>query len=78
MQSQLVSLVLTRLDYGNATLASVASNQLDRLQSVMAAARLIGSARKSDHFTPLLKDLHWLRVPHRIDIRRRHSSAVYL
>jgi len=47
LQSLVVSLVLTRLDYGNATLAGVASNQLDRLQSVMnAAARLICSARK--------------------------------
>jgi len=60
-------LVLTRPDYGNATLAGVASNQLDRLQSVMnAAARLVCSARKCDHSTPLLQDLHWLRVPQRI------------
>ena len=42
LQSLVVSLVLSRLDYGNATLAGVASNQLDRLQSVMnAAARLV-------------------------------------
>jgi len=40
-------------------LAGVASNQLDRLRSVMnAAARLVCSARKSDHITPLLRDLH--------------------
>jgi len=59
LQSLVVSLVLTRLDYGNATLAGVASNQLDRLQSVMnAAARLVCSARKCDHITPLLQDLH--------------------
>ena len=65
-----VSLVLTRLDYGNATLAGVASDQLDRLQSVMnAAARLVCSARKSDHITPLLRDLHWLRVPRRIEFK---------
>jgi len=42
------ALVSTRLDYGNATLAGVASDQLDRLQSTMnAAARLVCSARKS-------------------------------
>jgi len=64
------SLVFTRLDYGNATLAGVASNQLDRLQSVMnAAARLVCSARKCDHITPLLHDLHWLRVPQRIEFK---------
>ena len=27
------------------------------------------SARKHDHITPLLKDLHWLRVPERINYR---------
>jgi len=63
-------LVFTRLDYSNATLAGVASNQLDRLQSVMnAAARLVCSARKCDHITPLLHDLHWLRVPQRIEFK---------
>jgi len=52
LQSLVVSLVLTRLDYGNATLAGVASNQLDRLQSVMnATARLVSSAWKCDHIT---------------------------
>jgi len=70
LQSLVVSLVLSRLDYGNATLAGVASNQLDRLQSVMnAAARLVCSARKCDHITPLLQDLHWLRVPQRIEFK---------
>jgi len=46
------------------------STQLDRLQSVMnAPARLVCSARKSDHITPLLYDLHWLRVPQRIKFK---------
>jgi len=31
-----------------------------------AAARLIFSARRSNHITPLLHNLHWLRVPQRI------------
>jgi len=70
LQSLVVSLVLTHLDYGNAKLAGMASSQLDRLQSVMnAAARLICSARKCDHITPLLQDLHWLRVPQRIEFK---------
>ena len=43
---------------------------LDRLQSVLnAGARLIFSARWSDHITPLLHDLHWLQVPERIQFR---------
>jgi len=36
--SLVVSLVLSRLDYGYATLAGLPGNQLDRLQSVMNAA----------------------------------------
>ena len=36
---------------------------LRRLQSVLnAAARLVFSARRSDHTTPLLRELHWLKI----------------
>ena len=70
LQSLVVSLVLTRLDYGCATLAGCPANLLDKLQSVMnAAARLVCSARKFDHVTPLLRELYWLRVPERITFR---------
>ena len=63
-------MVLTRLDYGSSTLAGLSNQLIDRLQSVLhAAARLIHSARKYDHITPLLRDLHWLRVPERIAFR---------
>jgi len=35
-----------------------------RLQSVLTAtARLIFTARRTDQISPLLRDLHWLRVP---------------
>ena len=68
--SLVVSLVLVRLDYGNATLAGLPATQLDRLQSVLnASARLVFSARKYDHITPLLRELHWLRVPERVQFR---------
>ena len=68
--SLVVSLVLTRLDYGCTTLVGLPASLLDRLQSVLnAAARLVNSARKFDHVTPLLRDLHWLRVPERICFR---------
>jgi hypothetical protein len=64
------SLVISRLDYSGATLAGLPAVQLSRLQSVLnAAARLVFAARKSDHVTPLLQQLHWLRVPERIDFR---------
>ena len=77
LQSLVVSLVLTRLDYGNASLADLFSTLLDRLQSVLnAAARLIFSARKHDHISPLLNDLHWLWVPQRTEFKL--AVLVYL
>jgi len=62
-----IVLVLSKLDYGCATLAGLPATLLDRLQSVLnAAVRLIYVWRKYDHVTPLLRELHWLRVPKRI------------
>ena len=59
LRSLVASLVISRLDYGCAVLAGLPGHQLDRLQSVLnAAARLILSARKYDHVTPLLRELH--------------------
>jgi hypothetical protein len=70
LQSLVQSLVISRLDYGGATLAGLPAVQLNRLQSVLnAAARLVFAVRKFDHVTPLLRQLHWLRVPERIDFR---------
>ena len=63
--SLVVSMVLTRLDYGSAALAGLPGQLLNKLQSVLnAAARLVCSARKYDHITPLLSDLHWLPRDH--------------
>jgi len=68
--SLVTSLVLSRVDYGNATLVGLPARQLCRLQSVLhAAARIVFSARKYDHVTPLLRELHWLRVPERITFK---------
>jgi len=64
MLSMVVSLVLQRLDFGNATLVGLPAYQLSRLsQSVLnVAARLVFSRSKYDHVTPLLHELHWLSV----------------
>ena len=57
MLSMVVSLVLQRLDFGNATLVGLPAYQLNRLQSVLnAAARLVLSRSKYDHVTPLLQE----------------------
>jgi len=55
--SLVTSLILTRLDYGSATLSGVPGDLLNRLQSVLnAAARLVSHTRKYDHVTHLLRD----------------------
>jgi hypothetical protein len=57
MQSLVVALVLTRLDFGKATLAGLANQSLVKLQLVLnAAARLIFLSRKFDHVTLLLRE----------------------
>jgi len=58
-QSLMVSLVLTKLDYGNAMLTGLPAYQYRRLQSVLnAAAKLIYRRRRFDHVTSLLQELH--------------------
>jgi hypothetical protein len=59
--------VTSRLDYCNSLLCGIPHHQLDRIQAVQnAAARLVTRSRKFDHVTPVLKNLHWLRIEYRI------------
>jgi len=51
-------------------LVGVSGTLLRRLQSVLnAAARIVFPARSSDHITPLLWELHWLKITERIQFR---------
>jgi len=62
--------VLTRLDYGNATLSGLPAYLLNRLQSVLnASARLIAGLRRSVHITDALASFHWLRAAERIKFK---------
>ena len=50
----------------------ISGQLLQLLQSKFnAAASLVFSARKSEHITPLLRELYWSRVPERIHFRLR-------
>jgi len=61
------ALVITKC---NSVLVGTSGYLQDRLQSVLnAAARLVYSRRMSGHTTSLLRELHWLRVPARIQFR---------
>ena len=83
LQSLVVALVLSRFDYGSTVHFGLPQQLVDKLQSVQnAAARLIHAARRRDRISPLLQDLHWLRVADRITFRLAvltyrclHSSA---
>jgi len=56
-----------RLDCCNSLLAGVSNQLLQRLQVVQnAAVRLVTGARRSEHMSPILHDLHWLPVRQRI------------
>ena len=57
-----------RLDYCNSLLYGVTDNVMRRVQSLQnAAARLITGARRRDHITPVLCQLHWLPVRWRVE-----------
>jgi len=57
-------------DYCNSVLFRLPVNLIQRLQSVQnAVARLIFRIRRSEHITPALVSLHWLRVPERISFK---------
>jgi len=61
---------ITKLDFCCSALTGVSGLLMQRLQSVLnAASRLVFSVRRSEHTAPLLRELHWLKVPERIQYR---------
>jgi len=61
--------ISSRLDYCNSFLYGISSTLLRRLQSIQnAAARLVTGAKKFDHITPVLRELHWQPIRQRTRI----------
>ena len=61
------ALVTSRLDYGNALLQGLPQVLIERLQRIQnCAARLTTRSRKSEHITPVLRELHWLPLKYRL------------
>ena len=59
-----------RLDYCNSLLFGVTESLVQRLQADQnAAARLVSGTRRSEHITPVLRQLHWLPVRQRIEFK---------
>ena len=64
------SIVSTRLDYCNSLLFGTSTRNLQRLQRVQnALARVVSGTRRRDHISPVLRELHWLPVPLRIEYK---------
>ena len=60
----------SRLDYCNSLLYGIGEGLMDRLQRVQnAAARLVSGAKKHDHITPIMVDLHWLPIRRRVTFK---------
>ena len=71
-----VQLILTKLDYCNSLLTNVIGRTLHHYHDVLnAAARLISGSMTYEHITPVLKSLHWLKIPYRIT--HKISSIIY-
>ena len=62
--------ICSRLDYCNSLYAGISGQLFQRLQAVQnATARLVTGARKFDHVTPVLRELHWLPVRQRVTFK---------
>jgi uncharacterized protein involved in tolerance to divalent cations len=65
-----ISFIHSKLDYCNSLYINLPSHFINRLQLIKnAAARAVTHTRKSAHITPILKSLHWLKVPQRIHFK---------
>src|SRR6218665_3361283 len=61
------SIVHSKLDDCNSLFYSINSSQIKRPQTIQnALARAVTKTHKHHHITPVLKSLHWLKIPQRI------------
>ena len=61
------ALITTRLEFCNSILYNLPNNKIERLQRMQnQAARMLTRSHRRNHITPVLRELHWLRISDRI------------
>jgi hypothetical protein len=69
-QRLVAALITSKMDYANGLYANLPATTMRPLQLCQNyAARVIKKARKRDHVTPLLYNLHWLPYPYRVNYK---------
>ena len=64
------SFVHSKLNYCNSLILNLDSTQIQRLQLIQNShARDVARAPRHHHITPVLKSLHWLKIPERIHFK---------
>ena len=64
------ALITSRLDFYNSILYNLPNKQIERLQRIQnQAARMLKRIPRRNHITPVLRELHWLRIHDRIILK---------
>src|SRR6218665_383605 len=63
-------IVHVKLDYCNSLFLKIDITQINRLQAIQnALTRAVTKTPKHHHITPVLKKLHWLKIPEWIEYK---------